>query len=274
MRLDNLRFFDPGDSPAVRNDPDAAAHARAAAKAEEFATEARETYKLLHDDASKGLLDLSPPKKLPPIEGIGTPPPSKASSLSVSWALEQSPDTTMGRIPILDHFLNSDKAKDIFLPLRAAKRTAEERALAAAAIQAKIAGASPQKVLLDCLLPKPKPRASSTLPLNAPVEAVNKKKFDNGLKAFASILLTIEDEEDKAAGEFYFHALQKVRGFYIYVSIFLSLSLITPFTSPFFFLLFCLGSRTRPSLARGRSSPAFDCILFAQPRCRKETNCR
>lgn len=203
MRLDNLRFFDPSQSPVVRDDPIDAAQALAEAKAEELTAEAIEAHKLFLVDYENGLLDHTPPEAPPPLEYFGSVLSKQKSS--VSWASAESPDPIIGRVTALDEYLGSEKAHDLIMPLCNAETAAVKRASDAAALKAAARGKKPAVSFKT--LPT---TASVAAPLNAPVLTADRRQFENGLKAIAALVAAVEDEEDKASGELYLRALEKV----------------------------------------------------------------
>lgn len=204
MRLENLRFFDPSQSPAVRGDPAAVAHARAVSKAEELIAEAAEAFKLLQEDAVNGLLDLPPPVEPASVENPGASPAPKVSRLAVAWAADEPPDPTLGRVVALDAFLETKKAEDLLTPLRAAKASAAKAAKSAIKSTSTLGRKAGGAPIGQALVP------GATHPLDAPVAAADRPKFETGLKALRAALSALGDDEDKANGQFYLHAFEKV----------------------------------------------------------------
>jgi len=213
VRLDNLRFFDPSQSPLVRDDPIDAAQALAEAKAEELSAEAHEAHRLFLEDYENGLLDHTPPESPPPLAYYGFVPSKQ--NLSVSWASAEPPDPILGRVTALDEYLSSEKAHDLITPLCNAETAAVTRASDAAALKAaakakaaKVSNARGKKPAVSFkTLPT---TASVAVPLNAPVLTADRRQFENGLKAISALVTAIEDEEDKASAELYLRALEKV----------------------------------------------------------------
>ena len=206
VRLDNLRFFDPSQSPAVGNDPSAAAYARVVAKAEERAAEAAEAFKLLQEDEKNGLLDQPPPTEPVHVANPGTTSPRKRlSNLAVSWAVKEAPDPTIGRIIDVDEFFESRKANDLLLPLHSAKTAA----LKATKLKLKSGTSTTGRASSVFPTNDGSPFGAGSI-LNAPVATEDKLKFDDGLKALKTKLSSLDDEEDVANGDIYLHAFEKV----------------------------------------------------------------
>ena len=267
VRLDNLRFFDPSQSPAVRDNPLDAAQALTAAKSEELAAEANESHKLLLEDAENGLLDHSPPEAPPPLEYFGALPSKQ--KMSVSWMSAEPSDPILGRIRALDEYLSSDNAHDLLVPLCNAEAAAVKRASDAAAVKAaakaKVAKASNARGRKPKVSFKTLPTSAPlAVPLNAPVLTADRRQFESGLKAFSALVSVIEDEDDRASGELYLKSLEKVN-----INEFIFSGCFVTHTDT----LICPGPCSWYSLVEIRSGSTVHCLSFSQFWCRKAGCC-